>query len=88
MKGNKIVFYATMNTISKTKNKFAVGCDTFANLEFLNGVYFSGCMADWRSLSNVVNGSYSSIKCCEIAIFDGLKYTWVELYSFKNRTDV
>ena len=41
-----MVFYATMNTISKTKNKFTVGCDTFVNLGFLNRMYFSGCMTD------------------------------------------
>lgn len=86
------MLHAAMYTISNTKNKFTIlGCDTFASLNwFQNGELesFSGCIPMCRSLSNVVNGSCSCIGCFKMAIPNGLKCMWVEVYRFYNHTFV
>ena len=91
VKGNKAYLKVAMNTISNAKNKFTVvGQDIYAHLDGVqNGEQYSmGCMSICKSLRNVVNGSCSGVRCCEVAIPDGLKDMSMEVRSFHNHTDV
>uniref|UniRef100_A0A7N2MBX8 Wall-associated receptor kinase galacturonan-binding domain-containing protein n=1 Tax=Quercus lobata TaxID=97700 RepID=A0A7N2MBX8_QUELO len=83
--------YNLIFTIFETQNTFvAVGCDTYAYLNgFQNDQPFSiGCLSRCQNISNVVNGKFSRIGCCQIQIPGGLKNITLEAYSFKKQSFV
>ncbi|XP_040367343.1 wall-associated receptor kinase 2 [Rosa chinensis] len=79
-------------TISSTRNNFtAAGCDTLAFLQG-NGpdgdTYQTGCTSICNNLKSAVNGSCSSIGCCQTSIPIGLKNRTFTLTSRSNHTKV
>ena len=85
--------YSSMNlskfAISYTKNKFtAVGCDTSLIImgTQLGQNYTGGCISFCDRVNTVVNGSCSSIGCCQTSIPEGVTYFFLGVSSFDNHS--
>ncbi|KAF6174188.1 hypothetical protein GIB67_033720 [Kingdonia uniflora] len=80
---------ASLFTFSDTRNKLtAIGCDTYAVMSDGSGdIFQSGCISFCQNSDNVVEGSCSSIGCCQTAIPMGLKTLNVSLSSFYNHSN-
>ncbi|XP_017981899.1 PREDICTED: putative wall-associated receptor kinase-like 16 [Theobroma cacao] len=75
--------------VNNTRNKFtAIGCDTFAVVEFPSGEYATGCLSLCNDVGDVINGSCSGIGCCQTAIPKGVSGYNINLYSPDNHTQV
>ncbi|XP_019055227.1 PREDICTED: putative wall-associated receptor kinase-like 16 [Nelumbo nucifera] len=77
-------------SFSDTRNRFTViGCDTYAYIDGSKGRNFtSGCSMVCSDQQSPINGSCSGIGCCQTSIPKGFKRFEVEIYSFKNHTQV
>ncbi|KAF8410189.1 hypothetical protein HHK36_002711 [Tetracentron sinense] len=76
-------------TFNDTRNRFiGVGCDTLALITGSNGRnYTGGCVSGCDSPRSIINGTCSSIGCCETLIPKGVKNFKVNLTSFNNHSD-
>ncbi|XVF39227.1 hypothetical protein PTKIN_Ptkin01aG0018800 [Pterospermum kingtungense] len=78
-------------SINYTRNMFtATGCDTAAallrSLDDPNS-YETGCSSGCNNISNVINGSCSSVGCCQTSVPKGVRaYGAIELVSLKNNS--
>ncbi|XVF39220.1 hypothetical protein PTKIN_Ptkin01aG0018100 [Pterospermum kingtungense] len=76
--------------INNTINKFtAIGCDTIATVEGLDGRnYATGCLSICSNISDAINGSCSGIACCETTIPPGARSYNITLTSTDNHSFV
>ncbi|KAK8276750.1 hypothetical protein V6Z12_D10G221100 [Gossypium hirsutum] len=94
-----IIVGFTKLAISHTRNKFtAIGCDTIAYIDaffepdsphgFSKKNFSTGCLTFCGDEGDVIDGSCSSIGCCQTAIPRGLKVFYFNFSSPRNHSHV
>ncbi|CAN0918342.1 Wall-associated receptor kinase 2 [Linum grandiflorum] len=76
--------------VSNARNKFtAVGCDTYALVQGVNGQqYATGCIAYCNKRNDVVNGSCAGVGCCQASIPKGVRGFRASLNSYDSHKSV